>query len=248
MSDEQNGLFASVDALLEQAAAPDALPVPAERKRLREAAGLSQDQVAKALDVRRETVTGWEAGRTEPRPPARAAYIRLLDGLAARFPAPESPSDSALGPRTGPSVSSQPHAPTSPVLPAASPAAPVRAVSARPPVARKTAAAPVADARFAHGPLAVVDGDGVGLLRGGLVLDCPLADPSGTGRLDAGRGEARCARLHRSGKDADPLIVLTAAAVRTLRPAGRRWRTGAPVRLPGGPQGRQAARAQHSGS
>ena len=131
MSDEQNGLFASVDALLEQAAAPDALPVPAERKRLREAAGLSQDQVAKALDVRRETVTGWEAGRTEPRPPARAAYIRLLDGLAARFPAPESPSDSALGPRTGPSVSSQPHAPTSPVLPAASPAAPVRAVSAR---------------------------------------------------------------------------------------------------------------------
>ena len=173
MSDEQNGLFASVDALLEQAAAPDALPVPAERKRLREAAGLSQDQVAKALDVRRETVTGWEAGRTEPRPPARAAYIRLLDGLAARFPAPESPSDSALGPRTGPSVSSQPHAPTSPVLPAASPAAPVRAVSARPPVARKTAAAPVADARFAHGPLAVVDGDGAAYCAGGLVLDCP---------------------------------------------------------------------------
>ncbi|RSN98507.1 transcriptional regulator, partial [Streptomyces sp. WAC 05379] len=80
MSAEQNELFLSVDALLEQAAA-DTLPSPAERKRLREAAGLSQDQVAKALAVRRETVTGWETGRTEPRPPKRAAYVRLLDGL-----------------------------------------------------------------------------------------------------------------------------------------------------------------------
>lgn len=91
VSDEQTALFASVDALLEQAAAPDDLPAPAERKRLREAAGLSQDQVSKALNVRRETVTGWEAGRTEPRPPKRAAYARLLDGLTARFPAPGPP-------------------------------------------------------------------------------------------------------------------------------------------------------------
>lgn len=73
------------------AAAPDDLPAPAERKRLREAAGLSQDQVSNALNVRRETVTGWEAGRTEPRPPKRAAYARLLDGLTARFPAPGPP-------------------------------------------------------------------------------------------------------------------------------------------------------------
>ncbi|MCX4911941.1 helix-turn-helix domain-containing protein [Streptomyces sp. NBC_00878] len=216
MSDEQNGLFASVDALLEQAAAPDALPVPAERKRLREAAGLSQDQVAKALDVRRETVTGWEAGRTEPRPPARAAYIRLLDGLADRFPAPQPPSDSALGPRTGPSVISQPHAPASPVLPAVSPATPVRAVSARPPVARKTAATPAADARFAHGPLAVVDGDSAAYCADGLVLDCPLTDLPALVNWALGEAKLGAARLHRSGKDADPLIVLTASAVQRL--------------------------------
>ncbi|MGW1775831.1 telomere-associated protein Tap [Streptomyces sp. NPDC002104] len=79
---EQTSLFAAVDALLEEAAAQDALPHPDERKRLREAAGLSQDQIAQALAVRRETVTSWETGRTSPRPPKRAAYARLLNGLA----------------------------------------------------------------------------------------------------------------------------------------------------------------------
>ncbi|MFD8542288.1 helix-turn-helix transcriptional regulator [Streptomyces sp. NPDC059649] len=87
MASEQDALFASVDALLAQAGAPDAFPEPSERKRLREAAGLSQDQVAKALSVRRETITSWESGRTEPRQPKRAAYLRLLEGLAERFPA-----------------------------------------------------------------------------------------------------------------------------------------------------------------
>ncbi|MFD0353336.1 helix-turn-helix transcriptional regulator, partial [Streptomyces sp. NPDC127110] len=86
-TNEQTTLFAAVDALLEEAAAQDGLPHPDERKRLREAAGLSQDQIAKALSVRRETVTSWETGRTAPRPPKRAAYARLLEGLAALHPA-----------------------------------------------------------------------------------------------------------------------------------------------------------------
>ncbi|CAM5685888.1 hypothetical protein SAVIM338S_07481 [Streptomyces avidinii] len=102
---EQTTLFAAVDALLEEAAAQDALPHPDERKRLREAAGLSQDQIAQALSVRRETVTSWETGRTAPRPPKRAAYARLLNGLAdlhpinavnaPPLPAPIGPSDPA---------------------------------------------------------------------------------------------------------------------------------------------------------
>ena len=83
----ENELFSAVDALLEQVPA-DELPPPAERRRLREAAGLSQTQIATALGTRREAVGNWEAGRTEPRPPQRAAYVRLLEGLAARFPAP----------------------------------------------------------------------------------------------------------------------------------------------------------------
>ncbi|MCB5170395.1 helix-turn-helix transcriptional regulator [Streptomyces bambusae] len=87
---EQASLFAAVDALLEEAAAQDPLPHPDERRRLRETAGLSQDQVARALAVRRETITSWESGRTDPRPPKRAAYARLLNGLTTLHPPTEA--------------------------------------------------------------------------------------------------------------------------------------------------------------
>ncbi|WP_330335576.1 helix-turn-helix domain-containing protein (plasmid) [Streptomyces sp. NBC_00536] len=133
MPDEQQSLFAAVDALLEEAAAQDALPHPDERKRLREAAGLSQDQIAKALSVRRETVTSWETGRTDPRPPKRAAYTRLLDGLATLHPvnavnaptpnvrpapAPTEPTVNAVnaGPTPPPAIEA-PQAPPSPAPP-----------------------------------------------------------------------------------------------------------------------------------
>lgn len=78
-------LFDAVDALLASRAV---LPPPAERKRLRAAHGLTIDEVATALKVRRATVSGWESGKTEPRPPERDAYARLLDGLAKLYPAP----------------------------------------------------------------------------------------------------------------------------------------------------------------
>ncbi|MEU3602285.1 helix-turn-helix transcriptional regulator [Streptomyces sp. NPDC006798] len=78
-------LFDAVDALLSSRAV---LPPPAERKRLRAAHGLTIDEVAGALKVRRATVSGWESGKTEPRPPERDAYARLLDGLAKLYPAP----------------------------------------------------------------------------------------------------------------------------------------------------------------
>ncbi|WP_143671304.1 helix-turn-helix transcriptional regulator, partial [Streptomyces sp. Ru87] len=93
----ENELFSAVDALLDQVARDD-LPEPAERRRLREAAGLSQAQIASALDTRREAVGNWESGRTEPRPPKRAAYARLLEGLAERFPAPSGDRSPAAGP------------------------------------------------------------------------------------------------------------------------------------------------------
>lgn len=78
-------LFDAVDALI---AGHAPLPQPAERERLRKAAGMSQQQVADALEVRRATVVSWENGRTEPRPPQREAYARLLDKLAELYPAP----------------------------------------------------------------------------------------------------------------------------------------------------------------
>ncbi|MGW9213229.1 telomere-associated protein Tap [Embleya sp. NPDC055664] len=86
MSEPQPALFDAVDALL--AEAPGDLPSPVERARLRKAAGFTQQRVADALGVQRVTVVAWEAGRSDPRPPQRQAYARLLAGLAERYPAP----------------------------------------------------------------------------------------------------------------------------------------------------------------
>lgn len=228
MSDEQDELFAAVDTLLNEAAAPDGLPDPDERKRLREAASLSQDQVAKALSVRRETVAGWEAGRTEPRPPKRAAYIRLLDGLAALHPTPQAPfsapaePQAPIRPGTAPQTALPAPAPTLPE-PTASPAprpgrpAPRTRPTSRRPAAQKavtkqTAAPSTVDPRFANGPLAVLDGDRSVYCNGGLVLDCPATDIASLVEWTLGEAKLGASRLHRSGKDADPLIVITAAA------------------------------------
>ncbi|TDF50737.1 XRE family transcriptional regulator [Streptomyces sp. WAC05374] len=313
MPNEQEQLFAAVDALLEQAA-QDPLPDPDERKRLREAAGLSQDQIARALSVRRETVTGWETGRTEPRAPKRAAYARLLSGLAERHPAPTA-RDAAHTPdaapraeaavRTAPAPSAPPAAAPSPTVPAATapqaapraaatppvaapdeaPAAPPAQAAAPPapgaqptaqpaaqpapqphahptaqsdarptaptaqsdarPAARPTAPtatrqgaparrqAPPAgvDERFTNGPVAVLDGDGNAYCAGGLVLDCPARDVPALVAWALGEARLGAPRLHRNGKDADPLVVLTeAAAVRLGLPAELTDRRG--LRLP----------------
>ncbi|MFE3995191.1 telomere-associated protein Tap [Streptomyces goshikiensis] len=231
VSTDENALFGAVDALLEQVAQDD-LPVPAERKRLREAAGLSQAQIATALNARREAVGNWEIGKSEPRPPKRAAYARLLEGLAARYPAPAA---DAPAPAPTPVV---PEAFTGPV-PEPAPAAPAAAVppsrpkteapsTTRPPttsrrpgakkaVAKKTTAAADVDPRFENGPLAVVDADSDGQVSayciGGLVLDVPAKTIPAL--VDWTLTEARLGqtRLHRNGRDADPILVLTAAAL-----------------------------------
>ncbi|MEV6400056.1 helix-turn-helix transcriptional regulator [Streptomyces sp. NPDC051907] len=253
MPNEEDALFAAVDALLEETVAPDALPEPQERRRLREAAGLSQEQIAKALSVRRETVTSWEAGRTEPRPPKRAAYLRLLDGLAARHPAPE-PGE-AEGAQAGAAVSDAVHEPAAPapepepalvpvpapapaVAPAPAPvppaAAPAPPAPRRAPASTKRTPAPdpaAVDPRFANGPLAVLDGDGSAYCIGGLVLDCPVQDIPSLVDWTLSEAALGAARLHRNGKDADPLIVLTAsAAERLCLPAELEDRRG--LRLP----------------
>lgn len=75
-------LFEAVDALL--AGEPE-MPPPAERARLREAAGITQARLAQALQTTTQSVKNWEAGRSEPRPPRRQAYQRLLDGWAAKY-------------------------------------------------------------------------------------------------------------------------------------------------------------------
>ncbi|MEU3050366.1 helix-turn-helix transcriptional regulator [Streptomyces sp. NPDC006984] len=73
-----------VDALLN--GLPEVLPPPHVCAKLRLAAGLTQQDVADAVGVKRVAVTRWELGQTSPRRPQRENYLRLLKGLAERFP------------------------------------------------------------------------------------------------------------------------------------------------------------------
>jgi transcriptional regulator with XRE-family HTH domain len=68
-----------VDELLEQVRSRRKLPAKDERRRIREAAGLSLRDVATAVGVSHTAVASWEAGAT-PRE-HRAAYARLLEEL-----------------------------------------------------------------------------------------------------------------------------------------------------------------------
>lgn len=59
------------------------LPSPKERRRLREAKSLTEEQVAAAVGVTRATVRAWETGRTSPRGRKREAYARLIGSSVA---------------------------------------------------------------------------------------------------------------------------------------------------------------------
>jgi transcriptional regulator with XRE-family HTH domain len=243
-------LFDAVDALV---ASRSPLPPPAERKRLRAAHGLTIDEVAAALQVRRATVSGWEAGKTEPRPPEREAYARLLGKLAELYPADSiatAPVEGTAVPQTfssapAPAPQAQPvptdaapdtaamtteqntqtRSAVNAVPPAAapSPARTTRTTSSAShrPAARKAAPAGTpaggTDPRFENGPLVVVDVDAEGQAYaygvGGLVLDVPAKSlPSlvDWALKEAGLGQPK---LSGPGKDGDPLLVLTEAAL-----------------------------------
>ncbi|MDX3540324.1 helix-turn-helix transcriptional regulator, partial [Streptomyces sp. MB09-01] len=176
----QEELFDAVDALLE---GEPQLPSPAERARLREAAGVTQARLAAALKSTPQTVKNWENGRSEPRPPRLQAYLRLLDGWAERYPAPAAaaPTPAAVpeaftGTAEQPAESAEPAAASTaavldPVVKARVEAAGPSATSRRP--VKKGAPLPAVDPRFPHGPLVVLDGDGSAYGVDGIVLDCP---------------------------------------------------------------------------
>ena len=176
-------LFDRIDALV---ASRSPLPPPTERKRLRVAHGLTLDEVAAALGVRRATVSGWESGKTEPRPPERDAYARMLKQLAELYPAgPDSAApaeDTAISetfanvpappagarPVAAPEAAAVTAEQNTPSRPATAPAVSRPAPAARPSSASRRSAARNAapantpadvDPRFINGPLAVVDVD-----------------------------------------------------------------------------------------
>ncbi len=57
------------------------LPEPDRRRAIREEAGVTIREMARALDVDSNTVHRWERGRTIPNRRNAAAYRRLLDAL-----------------------------------------------------------------------------------------------------------------------------------------------------------------------
>ncbi|WP_328947399.1 helix-turn-helix domain-containing protein (plasmid) [Streptomyces sp. NBC_00250] len=243
-------LFDAVDALLASRAT---LPSPEERKRLRRAHGLTVDEVATALKVRRATVSYWESGRTEPRPPERDAYARLLEGLAKLYPAdaaapelpepqepseaplPEPPADTtataaatvppaaqATSATTAPPPPRTTRPPLSPTPAPTSASATRRAPTRKPAPAGTRAASPAstptdADPRFANGPLAVVDvaadGQVFAYCTGGLVLDVPAKSLPALVEWTLTEGRLGQPKLAGPGRSADPLIVLTEAAL-----------------------------------
>ncbi|MGN5392509.1 telomere-associated protein Tap [Streptomyces sp. JL7001] len=216
-------LLASVDALL---AEEPQLPPPAERARLREAAGITQARLAQALQTSTQTVKNYENGRSEPKSPRLEAYQRLLKGWAAKYPAHGAPTP-APAPAAAAAQTITPKTFTGPTVPDPEAVAPVAAPAstaaehtvrpaARPATSRrptaKKAAVPSTDSRFQHGPLAVLDGDGSAYGVDGIVLDCPATTIPELVEWTLRESGLGAAKLNRHGKDADPLIVLTAAA------------------------------------
>lgn len=70
-----------MSALIEQVKAARRLPPPAIAKAIRDAADVSQQQLADELHVNRVTIARWESGVRTPRGELRLRYVELLEQL-----------------------------------------------------------------------------------------------------------------------------------------------------------------------
>ena len=67
--------------LAEQVRAARRLPPPGIARAIRDAAGVSQQQMADELGINRVSLARWELGTRAPRGELRLRYIELLDEL-----------------------------------------------------------------------------------------------------------------------------------------------------------------------
>ncbi|MEV5968793.1 sigma factor-like helix-turn-helix DNA-binding protein [Streptomyces sp. NPDC051921] len=175
------------------------LPSPKERRRLREALSLSEDQVAEALGVTRSTVRSWETGRSAPRGRKREAYAKLL-GIYEEPASPEPekparPSPAQTRPRAAAKGTAGPPKtpPASKAGPAARAADAPRPPEGRPQPAGSGAGAP--EAAVAHAdrpaPLPATAPSGstapasTDTSPGAAVIEAPPVDATPTGSADA---------------------------------------------------------------
>ncbi|MFD3820700.1 helix-turn-helix domain-containing protein [Streptomyces rubiginosohelvolus] len=130
----------------DEAAVPP-LPSPKERRRLREAKSLSEEEVAAAVGVTRATVRSWETGRTSPRGRKRALYAKFIAPEPAVKPSVVKPP--AVTPEAAAAAVPEAAVPAAPDLPVAPPVpeAPPAAPPADPPPAPAPAPAPNSDTR-----------------------------------------------------------------------------------------------------
>ncbi|MFI8834894.1 telomere-associated protein Tap [Streptomyces afghaniensis] len=140
---------------------------------------------------------------------APAAQARPTGGAAEATATAEAEEPPAAPPASGrhaaPAAVSLPHAEQAPR-------------SSRRPAARKAAPAktPAPGRAYAHGPLLVLDADterqvtGYGV--GGLILDVPAKSLPALVEWTLAEARLGSEKLHGSGKDGDPLLVLTEAA------------------------------------
>ncbi|MFF4069690.1 hypothetical protein ACFYZ1_03540 [Streptomyces chartreusis] len=138
----------------------------------------------------------------------RVAPVQETSGPMSRHPGRRCRRYSPARPCPGPACGGRRRGPGCPG--ASGSFCPRPATSRR--LATPRAVKPAADSRFPHGPLAVLDGDGSACCVDGLVLDCPATTVVALVERTLRVSGLGAARLHRHGKDSDPLIVLTAAA------------------------------------
>ncbi|MFD4022808.1 helix-turn-helix domain-containing protein [Streptomyces sp. NPDC058576] len=137
----------------DEAAAPP-LPSPKERRRLREAKSLSEEQVAAAVGVTRATLRSWETGRTSPRGRKRALYAKLIAPEPAVKPvvvvAETPPAKTGPAAKAGAETGAAPAETDLPAPPSA-PAAPPPGTDAGADTGAEATAEPSADAAEAPG-------------------------------------------------------------------------------------------------
>lgn len=71
----------TLETLLERTRTRRSLPDPATRRAIRKAARVSMHELAKALGVSHETISGWERGSYEPQGDNLTRYLHALREL-----------------------------------------------------------------------------------------------------------------------------------------------------------------------